>query len=159
MKIRITEEELKSKEEKIKELRETNESYVSEMVKLYKAYLKELNTVIEFLKERNYYFEHPDLNEITTIGPILGKNKQKNILYAYDVKDGWVKEINMYQKDEEPKRMPLHKFFALYNFEDAMKGLLSLVDRQDKIISQFEEENNILMAQIKNYGKIIEENS
>jgi len=50
MKIRVTEEELKIKEERIKELRSTNESYVERMVEVYEAYLKELGPVINFLK-------------------------------------------------------------------------------------------------------------
>lgn len=151
-------EELIEKKAKIKELRATNEENIKRQVELYRRFIQELD-ILKFIVDNRYYFTHPKFNEISLRGPILGKDERKNILYVYDMSDNWVKEINMYNTEDEPKHTSLNRYFTNFDFEVAMEGLLHLVNFQDEVIKELEKNNEEVGASLIKYEKLIIENS
>ena len=156
-KVLIEEKEVAKKSKIIEELKEKYAENINKQVQVYLAFLQKIDPVIKYIKDYGYYFSHPELNEITTRGPILGKNKRTNMLYVFDLKDKWVKEIDMYDTSLKPKMMTLEMYFEKYDFETAMKGLSHLVNFQDKIINELEKLNTKSEKLINEYMKIMDE--
>ena len=155
MKIKTTKEEINIKEARLKELRDIRESNLKRKEEIYIKYLEELGIVIDYIKEKKYYFSHPDFDEVAIGGPILGKDNKKGILYIYDVDYGWVKGFDLYNTKLEPKRTSLYGYFSEYDFEIAMKGLLSLINFQDEAIETLENHNKETEKIIEKYEEII----
>lgn len=147
----LDEKIINEKKEQIKGLKKKYGSNIDKQEELYMSYLEKFKPIIDFIKHERYWFSHPDLKEGSTGGPILGKDNTKNMLYVYDLKDGLVKEISLFNNTETSKIMCLDQYFELFDFEEAIKGLTGLLGYQDKIIKELEEENKISEALVKKY--------
>lgn len=155
MNVKNTHEEIENKKQEILELNKVRESNTLKMVKIYRDFLSKLN-IISFISG-SYYFSHPKIQEVSSRGPILGKHE--NYLFVYDLNDGFVKKINIFNLKNDPDKLSLHSYFSEFetDFEVAMQGIISLIDYQDRQIETLRNRNEKTEERLEKFSSILEE--
>ncbi|MFZ0577015.1 MAG: hypothetical protein WAM41_05850 [Psychrobacillus psychrotolerans] len=133
-------------------LSKENSLLTQQLLQIFNNRLSELRPVIDVIKERGYYFKHPDKasDGLSSRGPIIGYNNDH--FFVYSVEDNWVYKIRRYDSELKDK-IHISKFIEQYDFDKAMSGLNFVLELQDHYSEIYKEENEQKKALIDKYSK------
>lgn len=114
------EEYLKKNDEIIKQLQDEKNMLIEKQLDLFLKKLNELDPIIQYIKRKRIYFSHPEIDQLTALGPIIGYDD--NDYYVYSLEDEKVIVVNRYSLNIK-EEMHLYTFISNFNFE---KIILSL---------------------------------
>lgn len=130
---------LEENEKILDQYKSNYENLVNEQGKILTAYINKVAPIMNHIIDKEYGFSHPSINFSSQSGPILDYDKEKNLLYIWDVKSHIVNEINMYKQDDK-RRIPLYQFVRFGNFENAINGILVCLKLQNELIGAYQKE-------------------
>jgi hypothetical protein len=113
---------LEQKGKVLSDLETKYQKLLNKQVDLFNNYLSERLPIFKFIKKNKFYFRHPKYKYLSSRGPILGYDNDKNLLYVYDMDTSNIIKINMF--NNEVKDAWEIEFFKKFNFEDAIEGLI-----------------------------------
>lgn len=132
------EEIIKERDKRITGLKEELEEINKNKTELFGETVENVKPYIEYIKRKGYYFRHPSINCISSVGPIIGVDEKKDVWLVFNPENNVVNEIEMYNP-EGKKTIPVWHFIEKYDFEAAMEGLLYCKELQEIIINDFQE--------------------
>ncbi|MDP9577966.1 UNVERIFIED_ORG: uncharacterized membrane protein YcaP (DUF421 family) [Bacillus sp. 1751] len=128
----LLKEKLEENQKEIEEVRAQCSKVIVQQAQFLERKIEEVTPIMRFILEKGYYMSHPTLKFQSTRGAVLDYDSDNNKLYVYDVESAWIKEINMFKKDEA-KTVLTENFVAQRNLDNAIAGVNYLLVIQDEI--------------------------
>lgn len=101
----------------------------------------ELKPVMEFIQSKQFRFNHPNLDFLSTRGPILDYDSDENVLYIFDVIKSEIIKMNVYNQ-EEITSVATWKFVEESgNLDNALAGLNSVLNHQHSTLNNYYVDN------------------
>ena len=126
---------LEAYREQIKELKKQQDELIDKQSEVFKKKIEEFTPVMKFMRENRMNFNHPTLKVHSNLGAVLDYDSNQNEVYVYDVEEGGVKKINIY--NHETKYLPAIAFIQNRSLENAIAGLNYLLTFQEEVIREF----------------------
>lgn len=124
--------EMEEREKRINALRNEIDETTKKQVEVFFELANKIAPIINFYKERRYYFNHPDTKFMSLHGPVIGWDVKEDIVFVYDSDNSRILSINLNNNSDKRVHTP-GPFFEKYSFDTAMRGLMAAVKRQEEV--------------------------
>ncbi|MFB0831858.1 hypothetical protein ACEU2D_19945 [Brevibacillus laterosporus] len=143
------EEHLIKQDEKLRIAQLKRSDMVSRQVKVFERVAEKLSSAINFFKERQHSFVHPENLAHSDLGPVVGYDNQTSTLYVYDNEINYVFKINRYNKEQTT--ISIEEFLEEQDFDIAIAGLLKVLSLHEHYIQKIDSDTEKRYHSVEKY--------
>lgn len=110
---------------------------------------KSLEPVMKKVRENHFKFRGVGNDYVSSRGPVLGHDKQENILYIFEVDRMMPITVDLY--DDEVKGTTYRKLVEKFDFSNMMDSLLLVLEHHDYIRNELENTITAMESELLKY--------
>ncbi|KYG95702.1 hypothetical protein ABEW24_23935 [Paenibacillus jamilae] len=144
-------QKMEEKQKKIEGLQKQLDDAVNEQVALFNKYAEKLSPLIKHLRKKQFYFGNPNVELVSSVGPLLAHDPSERVLYCYSAEKGYI--VKQPISGGEPNFFSPKVFFEKFDFKQAVDGLESVLSIHDRAEEQLTKELNERKRLIDQYSE------
>lgn len=125
---------------------------IEEQEELFGKYTDKLQPVFDFLKNKRFYYRNPngDIPYTSSFGPVLAYDSKEHTLLVYSLEHKYIAKQPI--NNGELTYYNSNSFFANYDFQTAINGLLDVLTIYDRAEKALNENLSLRLESIEKYS-------
>lgn len=135
-------------------LTKEKDELIKQITSIFEKKLDEIRPIINLMKEKDLYFFHPDLKNLsTTHGVILGRNRNNNSeIYVFNGNHFLQKVDAHNDKVLDSASIPIRNFFRLCDLDFAINGIDHVRNYLPTLLVTLENQNTEKRTFVEKYN-------